>query len=112
VDLGHGDVQRRLFVRFEMQVGKVEVFSPDPVAHLLGTFDGLCDDGDPLIPESPFVTLECLTPRFAFRREPRHRITELSKRERSLGVEKHEHEVSEPFQPVNSCHGRQSRPQR
>ena len=39
-------------------------------------------------------------------------LRELAKREGSLRVEKHEHQISETFQPVDSCHGRQSRPRR
>jgi hypothetical protein len=112
VDLGHGDVQRRLFVPFELQIGQVEVFGPNAVSHLFGAFDRLGHDRDSLVPESAFVPLESLTACFSLRRIARHGITELAKSDGSLRVEKNEHQIGETFQPVDSCHGRQSRPRR
>ena len=107
MDPGHGEVQGRLLVRRQVEVGQVVVLGPDDVADLLGAVDGHRRDLDAAVAQGPLVALEGLAPRLALGRVPGHLGRDLAQRLGPLVAQQHEHQVGQPLEPVH--HGRERR---
>ena len=114
MDAGHGQVEGGLLVGLQPEVGKVEGVRVDAVPELLVPADRLGQDRHAFFAEQPLVPLERLAPGVVARRVPRHLAGDLVERARALGVQQDEHQVGQPFQPVEGSHGgqRRARPDR
>ncbi len=110
MDAGDGEVQRNLLVGLEIQVGQVERLTVDLIAVLLVTGKALGEHGDPLVAQEALVALEGLAPRRVLRGVAGDLVRDGVERQGLPGVEQHQDEVRDAFQPVE-LRGRLHRPE-
>ena len=107
---GDGEMEGDLLVGLEVELGQVERFTVDLVPVLLVARQPLRQDGDALVPQQSLVPLEGLAARRMLRGVPRDLVRDGVEREGLWGVEQHEHEIRDAFQPVE-LRGRLHRPE-
>ena len=100
MDAGDGEVERDLLVGLEIEVGKVERVAIDQVPVLFVSGQPFGQDRYALVAQEPLVPLEGLAPRGVLRRVPRDLVRDRVERQRLAGVEQHQDEVRDAFQPV------------
>ena len=106
VDAGDGEMQRNLFIRFEVEIRQVERVTLNQVAVLLGPLQSLGHDRDALVAQEPLVPFERLTPGRVLCRIARDLVGDRIERQRPRRVQEHEYEVRDAFEPVElrRCH--------
>ncbi len=109
MNAGHGQVQRSLLLRLEPEVGKVVGVGVDAVAQLILAVDGHHQYRHPFVPQQALVPLEGLPPGTVGVGIARYPVSDLAEAQRSRGVQKHQQQVGDPFQPVETLHRAQSR---
>ena len=109
MDAGHRQGERSLLFGIESEVGQVVGVGIHPVAQLLLTVDRFHQDGDALIAEEALVAFEGLASGAVAVGVARHAVGDLPEGERVVGVEQDQQQVGDPLEPVQWCHGAQSR---
>ena len=104
VHAGDGELQGRLFIGGQVEIGQVEGVGIDPVPVLLGSLDRLGQKGDPLLAEQPLVPLEGLAAGVVAGRVAGDVPGQLAQGHRPLALQQHEHEVGQPLQAVEGGH--------
>ena len=110
MDAGDGEVERNLLVGLEIQVGQVERLALDQVPVLLVSRQPLRQDRDALVAQQPLVALEGLASCRVLSRVAGHLVRDGVEGQRLVGVEQHQDQVSDAFEPVE-LRGRLHRPE-
>jgi hypothetical protein len=100
VNAGDGEVERDLLVRFQIEVRQVERLTIDQVPVLLVPGQPLGEDRDALVAQEPLVPLEGLAARRVLRGVAGDLVRDRVQRQGLTGVEEHQDEVRDAFQPV------------
>ena len=100
MDAGDGEVERDLLVGLEVEVGQVERVAVDLVAVLLVAGQPLRQDRDALVAQQSLVPLERLAAGRVLHRVARDLVRDGVERQRLGGVEEHEHQIRDAFEPV------------
>lgn len=109
MDAGNRQVERRLFLGLQVQVGKIVGVGVDTVAELVLAADGLDQDRHPFVTQEALVALEGLPAGSVAVGVAGHTVRDLAEAERVGRVEEHQQQVGDSFESVGLCHPRQSR---
>ena len=100
VDAGDGEVERNLFVRFELEVGQVERLAIDLVPVLLVSRQSLGQDRDALVAQQSLVALEGLTPGGVLGGITGDLVRDGVEGQRLARVQQHQHQIGDALQPI------------
>ena len=112
VDSGDGQVQGSLLLCLQSEVGEVVRVGIDAVSELVVAVDGSHQHRYPLVAQQPLVPLERLAAGAVGVGIARHPVGDLAQAERARRVQKHQQQVGDPFEPIETLHRRQSRARR
>ena len=109
MDAGDRQVEGRLLVGLQAEVGQVVGIGVDAVPELILAPDRLDQHRHALVAQQPLVPLERLAPGVVGVGVARHAVGDLAQAERAARVEQHQQQVGHPFESVEALHRGQSR---
>ncbi len=112
MNAGHGQVQGGLLLCLESEVGKVVGPGVDPVPQLVLPADGHHQHRHPFVAQQPLVPLEGLTAGTVPVGIAGDPVGDLPQAQRARGVQQHQQQIGDPFEPIEALHRGQSRAQR
>lgn len=105
MDPSHSEVERRLLVGLERQVGKIEHVRVDPIPELLIPLNLFGEDGNAFISEKALVALKGLTPGIVVVGITRDTLAYGFQRKWLTCVEQDQDQIGESLEPIKAICG-------